>query len=71
MDQQKRIKRIKYVVALGGYQAMTIQTTKNKKHPGAREERRVMRRDQRGARGSVISLFWGQLSWEEVTNKIK
>jgi hypothetical protein len=31
----KKIKRIKYAVALGSRQMMTINTTSNKKHPGA------------------------------------
>ncbi len=47
----KKAKRIKYIVALSGHQTMTMHTTANKKHPGAMEERRGMRRDQRGVQG--------------------
>ncbi len=55
----KKIKRIKYVVALGGHQTMTIHTTTNKKHPGAMEERRDMTCNQRGAQGGRDFIVLG------------
>jgi hypothetical protein len=46
-------------MALGGRQTMTIHTTINKKHPGATEERRDMRRDQQGVRGERNFIVLG------------
>jgi hypothetical protein len=59
MDE--KIKRIKYVVALGGRQMMTIHTTTSKKHPGAMEERRDMRSDQRQAWGERDFIILGAI----------
>jgi hypothetical protein len=68
-----KIKRIKYVVALGGRQTMTIHTTTNNKHPGAMKERRYMRRDQQGARGEryYIVLEAIKLVGDKKLNKIR
>ncbi len=52
-------KKNKYVVALDGHQSAKNHTTTNQKQAAATEGTMKGRRDEREARGSAISLFFG------------
>ncbi len=68
----KKIKRIKNIVALGGHQMMMIQTTTKIKTPRRDGGKKGHEAQPAGSVGGcAISSFWGQSSWKEVKNKIK
>ena len=55
----KKINKIKFIVALDGRQLMNLYTTTNQKQAALTEGTTEGRRDEREARGSAISLFFG------------
>ena len=51
--------KFKYIMAFGGLQAMNLYTTTTQKQSAATEGTTEGKRNEREARGSAISLFFG------------
>ena len=55
----KKLMKMKYNTALHGHQSINFYTTTNRKQAAATERTTEGRRDEREARWSAISLFFG------------